>query len=233
MQTNEIGHATLDLPGEALEPGVRLKIAASKQAQHIAAAANNRAAERAEANADSTAVATVELPVQPEPQIAYFLCASPVQQPDQQVPVAEWYFNAFTAKPAPPDAAQNGLAAVQGANANEPRPAISSFGGVANGVAPSQNFGRANTQLRASVDKFAAGEAANDYKSQAVVPPNQPIAVAADKGGNVYVADRDNHLIRLIDPSGKVSVLAGTGAAGFVEGPAASAQFASKSRVAQ
>ena len=45
-------------------------------------------------------------------------------------------------------------------------------------MAPSQNFGRANTQLRASVDKFAAGEAANDYKSQAVVPPNQPIAVA-------------------------------------------------------
>jgi DNA-binding beta-propeller fold protein YncE len=54
---------------------------------------------------------------------------------------------------------------------------------------------------------------------------NQPIAVAADKGGNVYVADRDNHLIRLIDPSGKVTILAGTGAAGFAEGPAISAQF--------
>ena len=54
---------------------------------------------------------------------------------------------------------------------------------------------------------------------------NQPIAVAVDKSGNVYVADRDNHLVRLIDPSGKVSVLAGTGVAGFAEGPAASAQF--------
>ena len=54
---------------------------------------------------------------------------------------------------------------------------------------------------------------------------NQPIAVAVDKAGNVYVADRDNHLIRLIDPSGKVAVLAGTGAAGFAEGPATSAQF--------
>jgi sugar lactone lactonase YvrE len=54
---------------------------------------------------------------------------------------------------------------------------------------------------------------------------NQPVAVAVDKSGNVYVADRDNHTVRLIDPSGKVTILAGTGAAGFAEGPAASAQF--------
>ena len=49
---------------------------------------------------------------------------------------------------------------------------------------------------------------------------NQPIAVAVDKAGNVYAADRDNHTIRLIDPMGKVSVFAGTGVAGFAEGPA-------------
>src|SRR5262249_4779904 len=36
----------------------------------------------------------------------------------------------------------------------------------------------------------------------------QPIAVAVDKSGSVYVADCDNHVIRLIDPSGKVGVLA-------------------------
>ena len=54
---------------------------------------------------------------------------------------------------------------------------------------------------------------------------NQPIAVAVDRSGNVYVADRDNHTVRLIDPSGKVTVVAGTGAAGFAEGPATSAQF--------
>src|SRR6266481_8742070 len=49
---------------------------------------------------------------------------------------------------------------------------------------------------------------------------NQPIAVAIDKAGNAYVADRDNHTVRLIDPMGKVSVFAGTGVAGFAEGPA-------------
>jgi DNA-binding beta-propeller fold protein YncE len=53
----------------------------------------------------------------------------------------------------------------------------------------------------------------------------QPIAVAVDKSGNVYVADRDNHVIRLIDPSGKVTILAGTGTKGFANGPASSAQF--------
>lgn len=53
----------------------------------------------------------------------------------------------------------------------------------------------------------------------------QPIAVAVDDSGNVYVADRDNHTVRLIDPSGKVSLVAGTGAAGSSNGPAASAQF--------
>src|SRR5712691_5764325 len=54
---------------------------------------------------------------------------------------------------------------------------------------------------------------------------NQPVAVAVDKSGNVYVADRDNHTVRLIDLSGKVATLAGTGAAGFAEGLATSAQF--------
>ncbi|SRR6266545_2043219 len=54
---------------------------------------------------------------------------------------------------------------------------------------------------------------------------NQPIAVAVDRAGNVYVADRDNHVVRLIDPSGKVTTIAGTGSAGFNEGSATTAQF--------
>ena len=52
-----------------------------------------------------------------------------------------------------------------------------------------------------------------------------PVAVAVDKGGNVYVADRNNHRVRKISPEGVVSTLAGTGAAGFADGPATIARF--------
>jgi len=49
---------------------------------------------------------------------------------------------------------------------------------------------------------------------------NHPLRLAVDKSGNVYVADRDNHLVRLVRPVCKVSAVVGTGTAGFTEGPA-------------
>lgn len=52
-----------------------------------------------------------------------------------------------------------------------------------------------------------------------------PVDVALDKQNNLYVADAKNHCIRKITPAGAVSTLAGTGVAGFADGPAASAQF--------
>src|SRR5262249_34823056 len=173
--TNEIGHATCDLPGQALEPGVRLEIAASKETPTVATRRSDQLAHRAKANSDDAPAAIVELPVQPEPHIAYCLCASPVQQPDQQLPYAEWYCNAFTAKPAPPEGPQTALAAVQAAN--EPRPAALPAAEAANGTVRFQNLERMS-QLRGPNDKVAAGEAAKNFKSQAVVPPNQPIIVA-------------------------------------------------------
>ncbi len=54
---------------------------------------------------------------------------------------------------------------------------------------------------------------------------NEPIAVATDRQGNVFVADRNNHRIRRIWPDGHVTTLAGSGEAGFVEGPAHQARF--------
>ena len=53
-----------------------------------------------------------------------------------------------------------------------------------------------------------------------------PWALAVDKSGNVYVADKDNFVIRKITPDGRVSTLAGkAGEAGFHDGHAGSARF--------
>lgn len=56
---------------------------------------------------------------------------------------------------------------------------------------------------------------------------NLPLGVAVDSTGVVYIADYYNHRVRKITPDGKISTVAGTGAAGFRGdgGPAASAQL--------
>jgi len=54
-----------------------------------------------------------------------------------------------------------------------------------------------------------------------------PTGVATDATGNVYVADRDNFVIRMITPTGSVSTVAGAGVPGHVNGPALDARFRS------
>jgi streptogramin lyase len=50
--------------------------------------------------------------------------------------------------------------------------------------------------------------------------------VAVDKSGNVYVADKDNFVIREITPDGRVSTIAGKpGVAGFTDGKGQAARF--------
>jgi uncharacterized repeat protein (TIGR01451 family)/CSLREA domain-containing protein len=44
---------------------------------------------------------------------------------------------------------------------------------------------------------------------------NQPYDVALDDAGNVYIADRMNHRIRKIDPSGVISTIAGMSTSGY------------------
>jgi DNA-binding beta-propeller fold protein YncE len=53
---------------------------------------------------------------------------------------------------------------------------------------------------------------------------NRPSGLAFDSAGNLLVADRDNHRIRLITPQGQVSTWAGA-EAGFRDGPRSVARF--------
>jgi hypothetical protein len=55
---------------------------------------------------------------------------------------------------------------------------------------------------------------------------SSPNGVAADNGGNVYVADTDNHTIRKVTPNGVVMTLAGlAGSAGTNDGTGSAARF--------
>jgi sugar lactone lactonase YvrE len=54
---------------------------------------------------------------------------------------------------------------------------------------------------------------------------NNPLGIAVDASGNIYVADSGNNMIREISPSGVVTTLAGNGTAGTQNGAPAAAEF--------
>jgi uncharacterized protein (TIGR03437 family) len=56
---------------------------------------------------------------------------------------------------------------------------------------------------------------------------NHPLGVALDAAGNLFIADADNHRVRLVSPAGVITTVAGTGNPGFAGdgGPAALAEL--------
>ena len=60
---------------------------------------------------------------------------------------------------------------------------------------------------------------------------DHPASIICDALGNIYVGDYYNYRIRLITAAGNVSVLAGNGSSGFVDGNASIAEFAAPSGI--
>ena len=71
------------------------------------------------------------------------------------------------------------------------------------------------------------GKAPNPYQdgTGTTATFNFPVGIAVGAGGDIYVADFNNHRIRKVTPGGIVSTLAGNGTATFADGPGTAAAF--------
>ncbi|MGV3526880.1 MAG: CsgG/HfaB family protein [Candidatus Sericytochromatia bacterium] len=72
---------------------------------------------------------------------------------------------------------------------------------------------------------LGTGEAGLSDGPAAVARFHKPQGLACDADGNLYVADTDNHAIRVVSPEGRVRTLAGNGEGGLRDGVGAAARF--------
>jgi hypothetical protein len=180
VQTNEIGQATVAIPGEALQPGVRLEIARSKpsSSEHDADVMDTVALSKIESRAKQQPDFSADLYIQPEPQMAYFLVAEPAIEPSKQVPFL-WSFSAFTSKPSPAEQSQAALNKVEQLAISETAPVPDGQPGVVNGALEGKEDARPPTPTRQST-AGASALALDDLRLRRAVPalnaPAAPIA---------------------------------------------------------
>ena len=86
-------------------------------------------------------------------------------------------------------------------------------------------FNFSNAQLTVSTLAGSAGVAGSSNGTGNAASFNNIANITVDTNGNIYVADRSNHLIRKVTPSGVVTTLAGSGISGNADGMGTAASF--------
>jgi sugar lactone lactonase YvrE len=83
--------------------------------------------------------------------------------------------------------------------------------------------------LKSGVVQTVAGNGQQGIPADGVAaiqsPLSDPRAAAADAAGNLYILERGGHALRMVSPDGRIQTVAGTGSAGFKDGPALTAQL--------
>jgi gliding motility-associated-like protein len=105
--------------------------------------------------------------------------------------------------------------------------------GVALNLSPVNSGGAVPATIYSQVATLAGSGASGSANGAGTVATFvNPLGMATDASGNIYVADFTANLIRKITPAGAVSTLAGSGAVGSANGTGAAASFKNPSGIA-
>lgn len=88
-----------------------------------------------------------------------------------------------------------------------------------------ESFGLPNGAIITTVAGNGTAGYSGDNEPATAAELDQPSGVAVDSAGNLYIADSNNSVIRKVDTSGRITTLAGSHVAGFLNGTKSSAEF--------